>query len=574
MKALVLLFSAVHGMLRRILEALGRLPTPVQLALPLLCFAGLLWLTGTGARNSLLQLLEDDTKLASVFKREGVTDLLLNSCNIAVVVSGVYVLLAAIAFVRARTALFLVRHAYVGAIDALIYFAYLVFRTVAVLAETQTPVDGIEPNPDWQFAWYCKYLLPALVVGVLTVRLGLTTLRRAAENYYSKQDEEAPAVGDRLVWWLNGQLAERSTRSVGASVAMHFGILILPILLNLLGAVTPYLLPHGKGSPDAGGGAKKQAKGEQERKVMKVKMNPRKKPVRVARNLKGVIFSPDAGKNVTSTVRADQMMEELDQLTELTYKADTNVVVGGTGTGSGGGTGPGNKAGGIGKGGVGPGGWPDGMKNSMIRFIRLEYNGPDWDDGMAANVNADGNFLDAFKTITGFRCATKGESHPVRFLSKYDKGTAPPFMYLTGSGGISMSANDHKILRDYMLEGGMLFADCGSPEWDRSFRSFITTVLPGKALVTISDDDPIFQAPYVFPNGAPPLWHHGGSRAMGVKHNGRWIVFYHPGDVNDAWKSGHSGLSPDKAKGAFDLGVNVLYYSFTKYLEATAKYRK
>jgi hypothetical protein len=44
--------------------------------------------------------------------------------------------------------------------------------------------------------------------------------------------------------------------------------------------------------------------------------------------------------------------------------------------------------------------------------------------------------------------------------------------------------------------------------------------------------------------------------------------------VNDAWKSGHSGLTPDKAKGAFDLGVNVLYYSFTKYLEATAKLRK
>jgi len=58
---------------------------------------------------------------------------------------------------------------------------------------------------------------------------------------------------------------------------------------------------------------------------------------------------------------------------------------------------------------------------------------------------------------------------------------------------------------------------------------------------------------------------------MGVRHNGRWVVFYHPGDVNDAWKTGHSGLSPDKAKAAYNLGVNVLYYSFTKYLEAAAK---
>jgi len=70
MKALVLLFSAVHRALRGILDALGRLPTPAQLALPLLGFAAVLWLTAQGARASLLQLLEDDTKLASVFKQE------------------------------------------------------------------------------------------------------------------------------------------------------------------------------------------------------------------------------------------------------------------------------------------------------------------------------------------------------------------------------------------------------------------------------------------------------------------------------------------------------------------------
>jgi hypothetical protein len=244
------------------------------------------------------------------------------------------------------------------------------------------------------------------------------------------------------------------------------------------------------------------------------------------------------------------------------------------GAGTGGGRGPGNKAGGIGKGGIGPGGWPDGMKNSLIEFYRLEYNGPDWDDGMSAASGADANFLREFHEITGFRCATSGKSHPVRFLAKYNKGEAPPFVFLTGSGGINMSGNDLKILREYLLEGGLLFADCGSPAWDRAFRNLLPALLPGKSLVEISDDDGIFQAPFVFPNGAPPLWHHGGNRTMGVRHNGRWIVFYHPGDVNDAWKTGHSGLSPEKAQGAFQVGVNVLYYAFTQYLEMTAKQRR
>lgn len=562
-------------LLHAFLRALGRLPVPAQLGLPLVAFGALLWLAGESARASLLQVFEDDPKVLAVFKREGLRDWILNSATLAQTVASIFAALGIAAWIPWRPVLFLIRNAYIVVLDVCAYYTFLVVLTVSTLAATSTAIEGLEPNPDRQFAWYCTYLLPALIVAIFAIRLGLNAFRRTAANYFDRTQSETLDIGDRLVAGLNSWLSERRTRSVGASVAVHFGILVLPILLSLLGAVTPYLLPHGKGSPDAGGGAKKQTAGKEsrEKKMVKVRLNATKKPARTTKNLKGVIFSPDAGRKVTATAHADAMMEELDQLTELTYKADTNIVVGGTGTGTGGGTGPGNKAGGIGKGGVGPGGWPDGMKNSLIRFIRLEYNGPDWDDGMAANVNADGNFLAAFNKITGFRCAAKGESHPVRFLAKYDKGVAPPFVYLTGSGGINMSANDYKILREYLLEGGMLFADCGSPEWDRSFRSMVASLLPGKNLVTISDDDPLFQAPYVFPNGAPPLWHHGGTKAMGVKHNGRWIVFYHPGDINDAWKTGHSGLSPEKAQGAFDLGVNVLYYSFTKYLEMTAKKR-
>ncbi|HYG76015.1 MAG TPA: DUF4159 domain-containing protein [Planctomycetota bacterium] len=561
------------------LRGLGRLPVTLQLALPLAVFAALLWLTGSVARASLRELLLDDLKLLQVFRQHGIRDLIFSSSALAQNVALVYAAIAVLALIPRPTALFITRHAYIAVFSALIFFTYVVGSTIGVLGETKTAVDGLEPNADRQFAWYCKYLIPALVVGMLNARLLLNAYRGRTEFVYRKSPEDEPALGDVLIAWVNDQLAHRRTRSFGISLGLHFGILIFPVLMQLMGAVTPYLLPHGKGSPDAGGGAKKAAtgnknsKGEKEKnKSMKVRI-AQKKPARTMKNMKGVIFSPDAGRNITATAHGEAMMEELDQLTELTYKADTNIVIGGTGTGTGGGTGPGNKAGGIGAGGIGPGGWPNGMKNSVIRFIRLEYNGPDWDDGMSNVANADVNFLNEFNKITGFKVATKGESHPVRFLSKYDKGVAPPFVFLTGSGGINMSPNDLKCLRDYLMDGGMLFADCGSPEWDRAFRGLIPSLLPGKQLVDISDDDVIFQAPFSFPNGAPPLWHHGGTRAMGVRHNGRWIVFYHPGDVNDAWKTGHSGLSPDKAKAAYNVGVNVLYYAFTKYLEAAAKHR-
>jgi hypothetical protein len=61
---------------------------------------------------------------------------------------------------------------------------------------------------------------------------------------------------------------------------------------------------------------------------------------------------------------------------------------------------------------------------------------------------------------------------------------------------------------------------------------------------------------------------------MGIKYRNRWAVFYFPGDMNDAWKTGHSGIDPVLAEAAVQLGVNVVYYAVTRYLENTREYRK
>jgi hypothetical protein len=252
-----------------------------------------------------------------------------------------------------------------------------------------------------------------------------------------------------------------------------------------------------------------------------------------------------------------EVFRKVEQETQLTYKATASA-----------------KAGRMGKGGGKTGGWPDGMENHLVRFIRLSYDGPDWDDGMDAAEGADSNFLQEFHRLTDFKVAPKGEAHKVSLLRKYPQGYAPPFVYLTGSGDIRVSAGDVKILREYLTGGGMLFADAGSAAFDRSFRAFAPQILPGHQLLVIADDDPLFLMPYTFPHGAPPLWHHGGKQALGIKYRGRWVVFYHPGDVNDAWKTGYSGLTRQQAEGGFQLGVNIVYYAFSNYLELTREFRR
>lgn len=332
----------------------------------------------------------------------------------------------------------------------------------------------------------------------------------------------------------------RSRRSLYASILTHLLIIVvIPWLLNAGGCVEAYRVPKGSGNPVVA-------------MVKMVKPKKKKKKSMTLRPNSAIIFEiPDL-----DDTEVDQVMEEQ---TQVTYQALANA-----------------KAGKMGKGGGTEGGWPEGMDNYKIRFIRLDHGGPGWDDGMD-DSDADINFLRAFAQNTGFKkIASKGESHSIRLLNKYPPDGFPPFVYLTGGGNMgSTSSGDMKILRDYCLGGGMLIADAGSPSFHQSFTHFIRQVFPDKPLLDIADDDMLYQLPYGFPNGAPAFWHHGGRRAMGIKHEGRWIVFYHPGDMNDAWKSqGYSDVTPEMRDSAMQLGINLVYYAFNHWDDAVAKKKK
>lgn len=415
--------------------------------------------------------------------------------------------------------------------------ALAVCRATGELADANVFIGGARPD-SWTvfFArWhYLRFGLLALCAAAATQILAWC---RGTILLYSGEAPDGPAAGDRLLERLRlHPLAPSYRKSLYKSLGLHFFvILVLPWLLSLRGCVDPYRIPKGEGAPVV------------ERKVQVVRKKKPKKRFVVNPNSAIIFDLPD-----------DMMlMRDVDKQSQVEYAADPNRVHGKMGAGKG-----------------GKGGWPDGMEGAVVRFIRLEHGGPGWDDGMDARSNADRNFLQEFKKVTGFKVAQNGESIRVSQLKQFPKGGQPPFVYLTGSGDIRMSPRDIEILRQYLLDGGLLFADAGSPWFHQNFVSLARSLFPGNPLRDIADDDPIYQMPYVFPNGAPPLWHHGGWRAMGIKHKDRWVVYYHPGDVNDTWKDDRGGMTKELSQSAMDLGVNIIYYSFTHYLEMTRKYRK
>lgn len=215
--------------------------------------------------------------------------------------------------------------------------------------------------------------------------------------------------------------------------------------------------------------------------------------------------------------------------------------------------------------GKGEGAGYGGKRNVKIRFIRLEYSGGDWNQGFGPGD--DENLLIEAKTyLRGHKFEKKTESRTVAQLKRFERLAAPPMVYMTGERNITLSSSETKILREYLLEKhGMIFADNGgSRGWHNQFFTMMNKVLPGVRPVQVSLDDPIHRIPTplsFFPYVAP----HGGDRPWGWKVDGRWVCYYHPGDIGDAWANGHAGVDADIWQACYALGANVINYAYNEH---------
>ncbi len=371
--------------------------------------------------------------------------------------------------------------------------------------------------------WTQVFLLSPLVA-LWPLLMLLALLLAGTRRHYTGRS--GLPLGERLLANLRTGGTDRRLRSsIYWATFLTLLVIVGPILIRGCGREEYGLV---KGS------------GEVEVQVVKIKKKPQKQ------KQKKLTINPWS-PYILERMNIDDIktLAELEEQTRDTYEADQT-------------------SGKLGKGGKGRGGWPKGMEGAKIRFIRLKYAGGDWDRDMGKG--ADYNLLVRLNQYTGLPIATDTEYRDIERLARFPKKRAPPFVFITGSRGLSITPREAKILREYCeLEGGMLFIDNGGGYFGRSVRQMLLQVFPNRTLVDIANDDPIYQAPFMFPDGAPPLWHHDGNRALGIRHEGRWLVFYHPGDINDAWKDGHSGASAQVADQAYKMGVNVIYYAFNQY---------
>ncbi len=420
-------------------------------------------------------------------------------------------------------------------------FSALCWHASFAIANANPDDTGVLLEPVDAFKQWWNWSGSAIGLALYAIWLKMMLRSRQVVCAFTRT-EGAPMIGDVSLENIRTHGRDkRHRKALYWSIFTHFFfIILLPWLLGLFdGKVEAYKVPKGSGNPVV-----------TMVKIVKPKKKPKKK-LTLRPNSAIIYDQPDLDET-----EVDQVMEKQ---TQLTYEAALMA-----------------NAGNLGKGGGKEGGWPNGALDSKVRFIRLDHGGQGWDDGMGKS-GADVNFLKFFAQNTPFKkIANKGESHKISLLRKYPDDGFPPFVYMTGNGRMgNISSADAKILREYCLQGGMLVADAGSSNFHHDFTRFMRQVFPDKPLIDIADDDMLFQLPYSFPNGAPPLWAHGGRRALGIKHEGRWVCFYHPGDMNDAWKSqGYTDVDAQTRDVAMSLGLNITYYAFNQWDDAISKVRR
>lgn len=447
--------------------------------------------------------------------------------------------LAALIFAHRATYL-LLRLTLFAVVAVLAAYIYLTWHGLFALFRNDIDFNGQEHDRATVLKFWWSIAWPALAIALYTGWLHVMLRSRPVFAHFTRRTGDAMA-GDHMLESIRTHGHDpRHRRSLYASTITHLTILVLiPWILGLGGCVEAYKVPKGSGNPVV---------------AMVTMVQPKKKEKKTitVRPDSAIIFDiPDLDET-----EVDQVLQEQ---TRQTYESNPNAL-----------------AGNIGAGGGTEGGWPEGMDDYRIRFIHLEHSGAGWDDGMGENSGTL-NFLRHFAQVTGFRnIATGGESHSIRLLEKYPDDGFPPFVFLTGNAAIGrLSSDDIRILREYCLKGGMIFANAGSPAFHQSFTHLMRQVFPDRALTDVPDDDMIYQQPFRYPNGAPAFWAHGGTRALGVRHEGRLCVYYHPGDMNDAWRDPKFiDVSPELRQTALNLGVNIVYYAFTHWNDAIAKQKK
>ena len=140
-----------------------------------------------------------------------------------------------------------------------------------------------------------------------------------------------------------------------------------------------------------------------------------------------------------------------------------------------------------------------------------------------------------------------------------------PFIHMTGHGNVFFTEEDARNLRTYLLAGGFLHID-DNYGMEPYLRKELKKVFPDRELEEVSQEHPIFNQTYKFPNGLPKIHEHDGKRpqAFGIFDQNRLVLlFTFESDLGDGWEDPEVHNDPEEVRiKALRMGANIVQYAF------------
>lgn len=194
-----------------------------------------------------------------------------------------------------------------------------------------------------------------------------------------------------------------------------------------------------------------------------------------------------------------------------------------------------------------------------IRIAKLKYNGGgDW----YANKTALPNLIAFCKEHLALPLADEEDIVEVGSPDIFQY----PFVYMTGHGHVSFTAQEAQNLRNYLIAGGFLHIDDNYGLYEHAIRE-MKKVFPELDFVELPFSHPIYHMKYDFPKGLPKIHEHDGKPPQGFAliYEGRVVCFFsYESDLGNGWEDQSIYNDPEELRQqALRMGANLLLYAFT-----------
>lgn len=139
-----------------------------------------------------------------------------------------------------------------------------------------------------------------------------------------------------------------------------------------------------------------------------------------------------------------------------------------------------------------------------------------------------------------------------------------PLAYIAGHGNIKFSDPEVSRLREYLANGGFLWAD-DDYGMDPAFRREMKKVFPQSEWIELPFSHEIYHIYYQFSNGLPKVHKHAGGppKGFGLFYEGRMVSFYSFNtDISDGCEDPEIHNDPPEVhRAALQMGTNILLWA-------------